>query len=308
MFRTFHNPYALGLRFHTIQLPLYDEGDGGGEGDAAGGAGDTGGGDDAPFTDLSADENVRIKLPGMAKAMSIKEFSASVLPRAQYEGTVKTMGELAKALNQQRQTRQQQTTQQRQPAQGNGGGGTQQQGAQRADLLAALEGNELPSGKDLATVLREIDKTRMTPVIQTLVKMAQRMQALEGSVGNTNLERQERDFGGDLTRSIATLKLPKTEGMQVVAEMARDFFQSFADEDQPKLRGETFDRLFKGRFETARKFFRNLEKSTLAQKQQENKARIFQRPGGGASANGKRRPMLSNRERADALFASETPT
>lgn len=304
MFRTFHNPFALGLKFHTIQLPMFDPGDDGGDT----GGGDTGstgdGGDDAPFTDLSADENVRIKLPGMAKAMTIKEFSASVLPKAQYEGTLKTMGEVAKALNA-RRPGQQQPGQRQTPQTQTGGGGTE---SQKADILAALEGNELPSGKDIAGLLRELDKTRMTPVMQGMVNMLKRLQALEGTVGHSTAERMERDFGGDLTRSIATLKLPKTEGSQIVMEMARDFFQSFADEDQPKLRGETFDKMFKERFEQARKFFRNLEKSTLAQKQQENKARIFQRPGAGSTANGKKRPMLSNRDRAEALFANDSPT
>lgn len=312
MFRTYLNPFAPAFRFHTVQLPLFDPddtgGEGGGEGEGTGGGTGEGEGDEQPFTDLSSDENARIKLPGMKKAMTIKEFSATVLPRAQYEGTVKAMNDLAKALTTRQQGGQQQARpgqqggrQQQQPV-------TQQQKAQEKDLLAALEGNEIPSGKDLATVLREIDRTRMTPVIQLVVKMAERMQQLEGSVGTGQLERLERDFSGDLTRSIGTLKLPKTAGQEIVGEMARDFFLSFDDADQAKLRGETFDKLFSQRFEATRKFFRNLEKADLERKGLENKRRIFARPGGGSTANGQRRKVFTNRERASALFATEPRT
>lgn len=312
MFRQYSNPFAPGLRFFTIQQPSYfpEEGAGtGGEGTGGGetggldgtGGGDGGEGDGGGEFYEFKDENQRFKFPGMAKPMTVKEYNAAVLPRAQYEGTIKAVGELAKAINEGRRKPAQQPSQQQQRPQ-------QQQQTQRPDVLAALEANELPTGKDLVAALRNIDETRMTPLTKLVVAMAERLKMLEGHTGSVVQERDERDFGGELDRTITSLKLPKAAGAEVLSEMARDLFLSFDDADRPRLRGETFQKLFAARFEQTRKFFRELEKATATAKQQELRKKVFTRPGGNASANGKRQPVVSNRQRAAALFSTESPT
>lgn len=297
------NPFAGFSRFQTVQMPLYDPDDPGGAGGAGGegdtvGAGGAGAEADGEFHTFS-DENQRFQFPGMAKPMTVKEYQASVLPKSQYEGTMKAVGDLAKAINEGRRKQPQRTA----PVVGAGGGG-----AAKPDVMAALEANELPTGKDLVAALRNIDETRMTPLTKLVVAMAEKLSKLEGSAGSVIQERDERDFSSELGRSITSLKIPTAPGSEVLSEMARDLYLSFDDADRPKLKGETFQKLFAGRFEQTRKYFRELEKATAVQKQKELRGRVFARPGASTSTNGKPVARLSNRQRADALFASDSPT
>lgn len=301
MNRFYLNPFAGFTRFQTVQMPLFDPDDTGGEGGAGGdggtgGAGGDGGGEVYEFKD----ENQRFKFPGMATPMTVKEYNASVLPKAQYEGTISAVSALAKAINEGRR---------RPQARAEGGTGTA--GATREtkpDPFAALEANELPTGKDLVAALRTIDTDRMTPLTKLVVAMAEKMKVLEGQSGSMVQEREERDFSGELNRSIESLKLPQAAGAHVLSEMARDLYLSFDDADRPKLKGETFQKIFAGRFEQTRKFFRELEKATAVQKQKELRGRAFARPGASTSTNGKPQPRMSNAQRAAALFASDSPT
>jgi hypothetical protein len=86
--------------------------------------------------------------------MTVKEYQAAHLPKSTYEGSMKVMQDLAKAIAERSKGTPQPKVQQ--PA---------RRAADKApDPIAALEQMEILSGKDMASVLREVQKGNLEPM------------------------------------------------------------------------------------------------------------------------------------------------
>lgn len=301
---------GLYSRNHTTR-PLFDEGEGAGAG-GGDGEGDGPGYSEADFdTDEDAadgsgkvkakglnfkNENALVQLPGMKKPITVKELNAALASKGQYEGGLKTMGQIAEALKQQK------------------GGGKptgevkpKVEGEVR-DIIQELEAKDLLDGKTAAAVLREMRDGTIQPILRAVIQMAKDMKELKGHVGGFRQAGAEADFSGEINGALSALKLPRDgdkaiEGEEILKELARDLYFSFDEQDQPKLRGDVFAKEVKGRFDAYRKFFRNYEKAELGAAQRRAKGAMFQRPGAGSSGNGKPVRRLSNKQVGDILFS-----
>lgn len=310
---------------HTLMQPLRfpDEGGEGGEGgdggEGGGGEGGDGGeGEGVQAIDLKDDATVKIG----GKTYKVADLSAAVSSKAAYDGTVRTVGELLKRSQGQGGGQGQGRggqQQQRQGGQGQGGGrGDGGQGGGRLtkqdakDAISSLESMEILSGKDVASALREIETGVLSPVLKAMIGLGQKVQRLEQGMGRLDTERGSVEFDGDVEKAIKTLGLPQFKsavaGSEVLNDLARNLFLSYDDADQPRLRGEQFNKEFKAHFDGLRKYFRALETADVAHKREENKRRIFARPGQSSGTNGKKRQVLTNDQVADALFAGDGPS
>lgn len=299
--------------------PHFDEGEGGdGMGGDGGDGGDGGGGDGGDGGEIQAHEfkdlKGYVKLPGYDKPLKLSDLDAALKGRTQYEGGLKVMGQLAAALRQEKEAAGK-GGQQNRGGQGGQGGGQRSTPAQRQeakDILAELEGQEILDGKSIAGVLRHIESNTITPLVQAVLAIGKQMNEMKGHVGRSVQREAEGDLGNDISRVVQALKLPTVggmgvEGADIVNEMIRDFFFSYDDADQPKLRqGDTLQKLFSERFTKMRTFFRSLEKQELEAARERQRQQRFVRPGAGSSANGKPRRMLRNDEVAAALFQGQS--
>lgn len=283
--------------------PFYypDEG-GGAEDGAEGGGGDgaeggEGGGGAAPQAYEFKDENALFKFPGMDKPMTVKAYREAHLPRTHYDGAMKAMGAIAEALKQRQAAAPKPKPQ-----------------AQEQDMLAALEGMDLPDGKSVAQVLRQFSQSQFTPVVKALSILAEQMKEVRGHVGRFSQRELEDGFGNDTQSIMKQLKLPegKIEGTEVVSEMLRDFFHGHHEDDHDKLRANgsaELGRRFAERFQAERKFFKALEKAELVAAQERARKMRFVRPGGNTSGNGKGKPaLMSNAQLANLAFTGEPST
>lgn len=277
-------------------------GDGNDVGDDTGAGGGGGGIQAHEFKDLTG----HVRLPGFKDPVALKDVASALGSRTQYEGTIKVVGQLAKALQQQQQGQGQGG---RQP-QGQGGRQPQRQTAgqkEQVDALAQLESMELLDGKTVAGLLREIQTNTLNPMAQAILALGQQLKETRGHVSGFRQRDTESEISGEFKNVISSLKLPTVggkgvEGADVINEMIRDFFFSFADEDHPHLKGEKLATLFGERFKAVRTMFRNLEKHELAAAQERQRNMRFPRQGA-VSGNGKRKKMMTNQELANAMFA-----
>lgn len=280
--------------------PLFDEGEGAGEGGEGDGDGDgEGGGGEAQAAWEAKDENALIRIPGIDKPVKIADLKAAHSLRSQHEGSLKIMGEIAKAL------RAQHAGQPKPKAQ------PQPRREENTDPFSELETMDILDGKGLAAVLRKLNETGIAPVHKLLPALAKEIKELKQHVTGFRQDKAEQGFGGTISQVVGSLKLPKVggkdiEGADVLNELARDFFFSYEDEDQAKLTPETFSKMFGDRFKSMRTFFRNYEKAELEAAKERGRRRIFARPGASASANGKPVKRLSNRDVASILFEGES--
>lgn len=241
-----------------------------------------------------------VMLPGMKKPISVKELGASLGLRTQHQEGLKLMGKLAEAIKN-----------------GGGTGGDKTKGrgegdkavtkSEAKDALAQLESMDLLDGKTMAGVLRNIETGTLTPLVQAVVSMAKELKAMKASVGSFHRRDTETEFDSEIKGAIGSLKLPRAgdkaiDGEDVLADIARDLFLSYDEEDQPKLRGQQFHQLVQTRVQSLRKFFRAYEKAELDAANVRARQRLFARPGAGTSANGKGKKMLKNSEAASLLF------
>jgi len=287
--------------------PQFDGDDDGGEGDGAGDEGDgEGDGEDdgEPFTGVDLkDENAVVRIPGQKKPVAVKDLVAALRARDTHTQGLQTMGQIAKALREAAAKKTE--TPKVQPK-----AKTQPEGDD--DPITALEAKDILDGKTTAAVLRKMLSSQ-EPLVKLVGHMAKELKELRGHVGTFRGERAETILSSDLSAAVTALKLPTpggkpVEGLDTLQEMARDLFYSYSDEDQPKLKGETFNKLFKTRFDQTRKFFRALEKAELDAAKERQRKRLFTRPGQGSTANGKPRRLLTNSETADILFADAPNT
>jgi hypothetical protein len=124
-------------------------------------------------------------------------------------------------------------------------------------------------------------------------------------------EREERALSGDVNGAISFLKLPQMggkaiPGQEILSEVMKDIYLSYDDEHQPHLKGETFHKIGKERFDKLASFFRNYEKATLEAARLRAKSRMFPR-GPSSSSNGQPRRVPTVRQVADMLFDGGSP-
>jgi hypothetical protein len=168
-------------------------------------------------------------------------------------------------------------------------------------------GAQVLDGETMAKFMEKFQNGSLKEMQQAMAGMAKIIQGLQQGDQTVRRERGEADFTGHTSKAIEALGLPANieGGTDAVNEMIRDFAYSFDDASLPQLlQGGELAKQFKERFEKSAKFFRAYEKAQLAAAQQRAKQRIFQRPGAGTPGNGQPRKLLSNRERAAALFST----
>lgn len=319
--RDLHSPQAplagVYARNHTFAPQFENDDDAGGGGGGGNDDDAGGGGDDAARAaadkpmEFAADkmDKLSFKFPGMEKAVSAKDLISALGARDQHAAGMKVMGQIAEALKkQQPQQQQRQQQQQEHPK--------RRAADKQTDAFGQLEGMELPEGKQLAAVLRQMYGQQIEPYLKVIPLLAKKIKEMEGGIGSLTGDKAETQFSGDLSAAVAALKLPQAggkpvAGQDIVQEMARDFFFSFDDADHGKLRGETFNKMFTERFNSQRKFFRELEKATLTAAQERQRKQLFARPGANTSGSGapvKLDRKAQIRQAANILFAQPQGT
>lgn len=300
-----------------------DEGGGDGDGDGDGGAASAAGGgngdgdedgDDGPAYVFKS-EKQKFQFPGMPKPMTVAEYRKTVLDRSQYEGSVKAMSQLAKAIAGRAKGGQphgqQQPNQQgrQQPIQGQP---RQPQGGIDSVLEALENDSNLLTGKQAAGIIRQYQEATVAPLTRAVLKMHEDLKGMRGHVTAHSSRQAEADFAGHVDRVIGGLGLPKLdggksiEGSDVLKDLIQDVFYAHNDQDHAALlQGDTLVKLAKARHDALRTYFRNFEKAQLDAARVRQRNKIFAKPGRGASPTGKggikRLPTAS--EMADHLFA-----
>lgn len=280
----------------------YDELDGGSDGEGGGAEGGDGGGE--PQAHEFKDENAFVRIPGMDKPIKVSDLKAAYSLQGQHQTALGVMGQIAAALkaNAGNKPGQQAGKQGQQPGQGGQPSKSSQQSA-----IEALESADIIDGKTAAQLMRNLETGTLAPMAKALISLSKQVEQLQGHVGRHVGSEVEGQFGNEIGSVVKALKLPDVPngipGSDVVNEMIRDFYHSFDENSQKQLRGDTFAKEFKPRFDAARKFFRELEKAELTAAQTRAKQRIFAKPGAGSSTNGKAQKRLSNHDIAGVLFA-----
>lgn len=245
-----------------------------------------------------------VMLPGAKKPIALKDLADAYSARDRHTAGLKTMGEIAAALKKQQE-------------QGGGAGekrtvkaaGTEK--LSKGEIKSAidrLEDMDLLDGKSAAAAMREFSDGTVTPLIKAVVQMAKEMKEMKGSLGGFQQRDGEANFSTEISGAIESLKLPRVggkpiEGEDILKEITRDLFFSYAEEDQPKLKGETLQKLVKERVTAILKFAKAYQKAELESGRLRMREQRFARPGAGVAPSGKPRKVLSNRAAAEMLFA-----
>jgi len=288
------------------------EGAGAGEGEGEGeGTGGEGQGDNSPKARMakalalkSDDDYVRV--PGIKDPVRVGDLKQAYGLRTQNEQNIKVMGAVAQILRERQGQAPQKSRQQQQQRQ-------QQEPRRRAsdqdqDPLAQIERMDVIDGKTVAAMFRGL-QAQLGKVLPT---MGEGIKDVRTRLSHHDSARDEQAFMGEVSKAIDALKLPvldgkRVEGSEILNDLARDLYLSYADEDQPRLLGEPLQKLVKARFDGLRKMFKALDKAELESAKLRQKQRLFSRKGQSTGANGKGR-LLTNRELADAAFAGEANT
>jgi hypothetical protein len=252
-----------------------------------------------------------IRVPGQDQPVKYSDFIGGYVPKADFTRAQQRVAAERDALQRQMQEQEQRfATAARALLARLQGGGTAAgapgapggAGGNALDaMLAGLESQPYVDGATAANLLRNLVQQNVLPLAtalkqrdQALKLLFERLQAIDGTVGQLRNQTTNEEFQAKLAKARSDLRLPDDP---VVNELLQDVYLSHEGEDLD----QEFPNMVKARFEGLRKLIRDLDKREA----EEARAARIGIPGkGGQAVPGRplRRGFLSAAEIADQMW------